>query len=143
MRKLAKVLALFFASVVCFCCFCGCEKTGPIPDGKYDYIGAVIDKTDIYGDKISKYIYTEGKLKTDNYWEIKGDEAWGYCSNSLTYKGKIVERDGKIYVEGYKWLSVPDLLLGKWMMIGSTVVYLIEYNAEEKILTEELYKKGD
>ncbi|MBQ8295586.1 MAG: hypothetical protein IJX87_04030, partial [Clostridia bacterium] len=80
-RKLAKVLALFFASVVCFCCFCGCEKTGPIPDGKYECIYPIKDETR------KEYSYTEGKLKTDYYWEIKGDEAWGYASNDLYFKG--------------------------------------------------------
>ncbi|MBQ8295015.1 MAG: hypothetical protein IJX87_01120 [Clostridia bacterium] len=136
MKTLVKTIALFFASVVCFCCFCSCEKTGPIPDGKYEYIFPVEDKTD-------RYIYTEDKIKAEVYWEIKGDEAWVYCSNSLTFKGKIVERDGKIYVEGYKWLSVFDLLLGEWRMIGSTSVYSVEYDAEEKILTKEIYKLGD
>ncbi|MBQ8296000.1 MAG: hypothetical protein IJX87_06170 [Clostridia bacterium] len=134
MKKLVKTMALFFASVVCFCCFCGCEKTGPIPDGKYEYIFPVEDKTEGYK-VVSKYIYTEDKIKAESYWEIKGDEAWSYCSNDLTFKGKIVERDGKIYFEGYKWLFVPSLLLGRWDMEGFTDVYPVEYDAEEKILT--------
>ena len=134
MKTLVKTIALFFASVVCFCCFCSCEKTGPIPDGKYEYIFPVEDKTEGYK-VVSKYIYTEDKIKAESYWEIKGGEAWSWGSNHNGFRGKIVERDGKIYFEGYKWLSVTSLLLGKWRMIGSTSVYSVEYDAEEKILT--------
>lgn len=136
MKKFLKVLSLMLVSLLCFCCLFGCARnesapTGPIPNGKYEFIPS--SKT---------YIYTENENIQD-YWKIKGDRATFYFDNWLDYKAKIVKKDGQIYFECYKWRDIFDILFrdGAWQ--GSTNIYLVEYNAEENSITVELYKRGE
>ena len=112
-----KLLSIMLAVMCVFCSFCfvGCQKTGPIPNGKY----AMKLGTD--------YSYYSEEKHLDNYWEIKGDTATEYVSSAASYKAKIVEKDGVIYFEGYKW---KDFFTS--IELGSENDYTVEYNAERK-----------
>ena len=118
MKKLFSILL----SVICSFCFIGCQKTGPIPNGKY---------ADTPSGYVSYYTENDG---VEFYWEIKGDTAKHYASNALDYKAKIVEKeDGKIYFEGYKWKSFLSSI-----EMGSEDIYIVEYNETEKSITLSL-----
>ena len=109
MREIFKKCIVILLTVMCFSCFFACEKTrditGPIPDGIYEY--------DLDG---KTYVYFESTQYCD-YWKIEGDEAVFYFDNWLDYRAKIVEKDGEIYFEGYKWNdffnNLGALLCGK------------------------------
>ncbi len=136
-KIISKILAVMLALCMSIS-FVGCEKTGPIPDGRYEPID-LQDST--------YYVYAENS-NYDYFWEIEGDTARKYGSNALSFKAKIVEKNGKIYFEGYKWITIFHILgalfIGeKPTKVGSTNIYLVEYNAEEKSITVELYQKGD
>ena len=149
MKRLKKLLTIWFAVLLMFCasvtCFTGCEQSestkpvvGPIPDGTYYW--------DRNRDK-ETYIYDETEI-SELYWEIEGDEARQYSSAGLSQQAKIVEKDGKIYIECYKWITIidvfVDLLVWEWPeKDGSTNIYLANYNAEEKSIKIELYKEGE
>ena len=149
MKRLKKLLTIWLAVLLTFCasltCFTGCEQSestkpvvGPIPDGTYYCL-------DINGD-ISTYIYAE-TISSDLYWIIEGDDAYFYISGSFDQAAKVVEKDGEIYIECYKWITIidifEDLLLWEWTeKEGTTHIYLVEYNAEEKSIKIELYKEG-
>ena len=141
MKKFLKVLSLMLVSLLCFCCLFGCAKAEPtqsghIPNGRYHAVASS-----------NTYVYNESEnLRT--YWEIKGDRATFYFDNWLDYKAKIVEKDGIIYFECYKWhdlfLYLGQIFSGeKLEKNGSTNIYLVEYNAEENSITVELYKRGE
>ena len=146
MKRLKKLLTIWLAILLTFCVSvsfvaCGEEESvlGPIPDGTYYCL-------DINGD-ISTYIYAE-TISSDLYWIIEGDDAYFYISGSFDQAAKVVEKDGEIYIECYKWITIidifEDLLLWEWPeKEGSTNIYLVNYNSERKILTLELYKKGE
>ena len=99
MRKITIAVTLFLALIMCFCGLFGCAKTGPIPNGYYCWSSA--------GENI--YEFTESDIREFFGWEIKGDLAQRWTSGSVDYKAKIVERDGKIYFEGYKWKYLPNV----------------------------------
>ena len=48
---------------------------------------------------------------------------------------KIVERDGKIYFEGYKWRDFWDILFRNGKESGTTNIYSVIYNEIEKSMT--------
>ena len=133
-------------SLLCFCSLFGCAKEepakiGPIPDGRYEIISSIDTYTYVYG-------YLENG-NGDHYWEILGYEAQYFSSSVFpVQRAKIVEKDGQIYFECYKWNSFFFNFLQKLYgkepkKKGSTDIYLVEYNAEEKTITVELYKKGE
>lgn len=103
--------------LLCSFCFTACQK-GPIPNGKY---------ADTPSGNVSYYTEDDG---VEFYWEIKGDTAKHYTSRSLDFKAKIVEKDGYIYFEGYKWKSLFSSI-----EIGSEDRYLVEYNETENSIT--------
>lgn len=115
-KRILKAIILFVLSTICFVCFFGCEKTGPIPKGYYCWSAD--------GENI--YELTEADIRETFGWEIKGDTAQRWTSGSVNYKAKIVERGGKIYFEGYKW---KDLL--STVESGSETIYEVVYNSSE------------
>ena len=148
MKRLKKLLTIWLAVLLAFCasvtCFTGCEQSestkpvvGPIPDGTYYW--------DRNRDK-ETYIYDETEI-SELYWEIEGDEARLYSSGWLSERAKIVEKDGKIYFESYKWINWVHMVINLIFLQGpkregTTHIYLVEYNAEEKSIKIELYKEG-
>lgn len=117
MKKLIKIMTSLLVSILCFCCFFGCEKSsGPIPNGSY-YIKNQNDCT---------FIFTEQSIHNTYGWEIKGDNAERWISGMIDYKAKVVEKDSKIYFEGYKFSSET---------MGEETVYEVKYNKDEKSIT--------
>ena len=144
MKKIKRLLTIGVAVALMFCMslsFVGCKKEpviGPIPDGIYGINGP---------ESFIKYIYTESN-EQGHYWIIQGDNAESWTSGFLGKKAKIVEKDGKIYFECYKWFTVSgiitDLIFGNIPKgEGSTNIYLVEYNPEERSIFLELYEKGE
>ena len=147
MKKIKRFLTIGLAIMLTFCVsisFAGCGEepvAGPIPDGKYDnYYYS--------GGSLRFFVYVEDS-RNDTYCFVEGDDVEFVSSGSFYYKAKIVEKDGKIYFEGYKWLDIGSIIL-KLVFIGerpslegSEDVYLVEYNAEEKSITLELYNEGE
>lgn len=141
-KIISKILAVMLALCMSVS-FVGCGQsesvsTGPIPNGRYELQNS---KAPNY------YLYVENE-SYDFYWVIEGEDAECWTSGSLDVRAKIVEREGKIYFECYKWddplFNLGQLLKGeKPKKIGSTNIYLVEYNAEEKSITVELYQKGE
>ena len=143
MKKLKRLLTIGVAVALMFCIslsFVGCKEEpviGPIPDGKYVYASSY--GAEGYEYRISTYIYAENS-DSEYYWEIEGDHASQYASNSLVFKAKIVNKNEKIYFEGYQW---DDFLhnLGNFFMgkkaekLGYTDIYPVEYNEQEKSIT--------
>lgn len=115
-RKITIVITLFLVLIMCFCGFFGCSKTGPIPNGYYC--------SSREGENI--YVRTGDDIRETFGWEIKGDTAQRWTSGSVDYKAKIVERDGKIYFEGYKW---KDLFFT--VESGTETIYEVVYNDSE------------
>lgn len=116
MKKMIKVISLILLSIVCCVSFFGCAKTGPIPNGYYC--------SSHEGENI--YVRTGDDIRETFGWEIKGDTAQRWTSGSVNYKAKIVERDGKIYFEGYKW---KDLFFT--VESGTETIYEVVYNDSE------------
>ena len=134
MKKISKILLGLVFIISSIFSFVGCDSTGPIPDGEYEF-------TDI--GFFGSYVYTENRVQ-ESYWRIEGDNAEHWCSGSLGYKGKIVEQGGAIYFQGYKYLVVFDaIFFGNWTKKGTEDIYLVEYNEEEKSIIVELYTIGE
>ena len=145
MKKIKRFLTIGLAIMLTFCIsvsFVACKEeeyvAGPIPDGRY-----ARDSNEENGK--STCYYNESVVEF--YWEIVGDNATFTGSGLTSLKAKVVEKDGKIYFECYRWTTIIDIIidllfLQKPIMQGSEDVYLLEYNAEEKTITVELYKEG-
>ena len=139
MRKTNRLWAIFLALVFIFYINIGltaCSKSGTIPDGKYEQID-YFSQTYIYGKN----------LNSEAYWKIEKNRAEFWDSGGCGYQAQIVEKDGKIYFEGYKYLDLSNIIFlsdweRKWEKVGDNNVYLVEYNVAEKSITVELYKKG-
>lgn len=87
----------------------------------------------------SNFFY-EGDAKDSFCWEIKGDTAQQWTSGLVNYKARIVEKDGKIYFEGYKWRTLLDILFRGGKEQGFTYDYIVEYNMEENSIALILIK---
>ena len=116
MRKFLTII-LSALCLLCSFCFTACQK-GPIPNGKY---------ADTPSGNVSYYTEDDS---VEFYWEIKGDTAKHYTSRALDFKAKIVEKDGYIYFEGYKWKSLFSSI-----EMGSEDRYIVEYNETENSIT--------
>lgn len=116
MKRILKIICLIVVSIICVGCFFSCDKTGPIPNGYYCWSRE--------GENI--YVRTGDDIRETFGWEIKGDTAQRWTSGSVDYKAKIVERDGKIYFEGYKW---KDLFFT--VESGTETIYEVVYNDSE------------
>lgn len=144
-----KIITKILAVILAFCMsviFVGCGQSksvsGPIPNGRYAYAG---------GDwNVKTYIYTDANPnELELYWQIEGDYAESWCSGLISSKAKIVEKEGEIYFECYEWVDIVDIIsvIGlffgeKLTKSGSTNIYLVEYNAEEKNITVD-YRLGE
>ena len=128
MKKIKKLWTIGLAVLLMLCMsisLVGCKKTGPVPSGHYSMISQNEDV----------YVFTENDIRDSFGWVIDGDTAEEWCSSYCDYKAKIVERDGKIYFEGYKWRDPLDVLLGDGEMRGNTDVYQVVYNESEQSIT--------
>ncbi len=127
MKTLKKLLTIGLSVLLMFCMgisLVGCNKTGPIPNGNYAFIGAVYT-----------FEYTGGEIKDIYGWIIEGDEAEQWVSGVCTYKAKIVEEDGVLRFDGYKWRNLLDVLFGNVEKQGSNHDYIVVYNETDKSIT--------
>ena len=130
MKKFIKIISLIVVVVtICLVCFVDCDKkTCSIPDGLYGWRGDIED--DVY---TSVYKLTENEDVRGFYAiEIDGDIAKRWTSGSVDYKAKIVERDGEIYFEGYKWRDFWDIIFRDGAESGITDIYKVTYDDVEK-----------
>ncbi len=93
-----------------------CSNSHGIPNGSYG------------GDVNGGVMHTE-EYKSDYFWRVKGDTAYYYASGQLTYKGKIIKKDGKLYFQLY---SVSGIFGKK---SGDAFEYEVEYDETTKRLT--------
>ena len=91
-----------------------CSNSHGIPNGSYDLHEGVMHTEEYY---------------SDYYWRVKGDTAYYYASGQLTYKGKIIKKDGKLYFQLY---SVSGIFGKK---SGDAFEYEVEYDETTKRLT--------
>ena len=124
-----KKIKTSFLAVLClfvgFCCV-GCEKAELIPSGYYAWKGS----------EENYFIFTENDIRDSYGWKIEGDIAERWTSGSLDYKANIVERDGELYFEGYKWVDwLYSLTSCSIKKQGNEEVYKVEYDATGKTIT--------
>ena len=124
MKKMKKLWAVVFSVLLMLCMglgLVGCdEKNGPIPNGNYTVVST---ETMCFG-------FTEKSARDPYGWEIEGKKATCWVSGYTDYKANIVEKDGKIYFEGYKWkgfLSSREE--------GRETVYEVVYDEETQTIT--------
>lgn len=124
MKTIKKLWAVVLAVMLMLCMsfgLVGCdEKKGPIPNGNY----AVVSVDEML------FKFTEKSVRDPYGWEIEGDIAEEWVSGSCDYKAKIVEKDGKIYFEGYTWKS---FLSSKKR--GHETVYEVVYDEGAQTIT--------
>ena len=124
MKVIKKLWAVVLGIMLMLCMsfgLVGCdEKKGPIPNGGYTIVSV---------EKMC-FAFTEKSVRDPYGWEIEGDIAEEWVSGSCDYKAKIVEKDGKIYFEGYTW---KDFLSSKKR--GHETVYEVVYDAEAQTIT--------
>ena len=125
MKKIKKLLTIGLAVLLMLCMsisLVGCKKTGLIPNGYY----GISQNEDVY-------IFTENDMRDRYCWVVDGDIAEEWVSGLCCYKAKIVENDGKIYFEGYKYRTLLDILFRSGKQQGNTSVYLVEYDGKSSI----------
>ncbi len=125
MKKIKKLLTIGFVCLLMLCMsvsLIGCNKTGPIPNGYYR----------MKNQKETVYLFTENDIRDGHGWVIDGDTAEMWVSGSCDYKAKIVEKDGEIYFEGYKYRTLLDILLCGGKKQGNTDVYQVVYDESER-----------
>ena len=132
MKRFLKLIAISLVSILCItfsgsilngCADLPTTSTGPIPNGKY-----IASPGDIY-------TFTNEKGIVDiERWEIKGDKAEYWAEDYIAYKATIVERDGKIYFECYKWVDPWSVIacIGK---SGTEDVFEVVYDDLSKSIT--------
>lgn len=96
-----------------------CSNSHGIPNGKYG------------GDMHGGALHTD-EYKSDWYWRVKGGSAYYYISGMLSYKGKIIKKDDRLYFEVY---SVNGMFGKK---SGDALEYEVEYDETTKRLTVHL-----
>lgn len=127
MKKIKKLLTIGLAVLLMLCMgisLVGCNKTGPIPNGNYAFTGAVYT-----------FEYTSAEVKDVYGWIIDGDEAEQWVSGTCVYKAKIVEIDGAVRFDGYKWRDWLDVLFGNSEKQGSNHDYIVVYYETDKSIT--------
>ena len=125
MKKIKKLLTISLSVLLMLCMsvsLVGCKKTGLIPNGYYS----------IKNQNEDVYVFTENDMRDSYCWVIDGDIAEEWVSSSCNYKAKIVEKDGKIYFEGYKWKDLFDILFRGGKEQGNTHLYQVVYNEREQ-----------
>ncbi len=123
MKKHIKKIISYLLIALCLVSLTGCTKTGPIPNGLYGWRG----DNNIYE---SIYKLTENDVRNSYAIEVKGDEIQRWTSGSVDYKAKIVKKDKKIYLQGYKWKEIFSSVT-----IGNETVYEVIYDETEKSMT--------
>lgn len=121
------IFSTIFAIVLTLCMsvsLVGCKKTGPIPDGNYFWRNQNFDV----------FIFTENSIRTSYGWVIDGDTAEEWVSSYCNYKAKIVEKDGKLYFEGYTWKE-PRLGSCDTIEFGNDTKYEAVYDETTKSIT--------
>ncbi len=122
-----KKLWTIILSALCLCMcvsLVGCKKTCPIPDGNYSCSN---QNSDVY-------VFTENSIRTSYGWIIDGDTAEEWVSSYCNYKAKIVEKDGKLYFEGYTWKE-PRLGSCDTIEFGNNTKYEVVYDETTKSIT--------
>ncbi len=117
-KKLATILSIFLL-IIASLSFSGCsilESKGPIKNGYY---------YDTLNNGV--FIFTESSIRQSSGFEISGNNAEYWISGYIDYKAKIVEKDGKIYFEGYMFKE----LFSKYES-GHNTIYEVVYNVEDK-----------
>ena len=132
MKKIKKLLIISLAVLLMLCMsisLVGCKKTGPLPNGHYAMMNSIPEEPlpDL------SFGFTPGDIRRSYGWVIDGDTAEEWVSGSCCYKAKIVEKDGVIYFEGYKWNDLLDILFRGGKEQGNTGVYLVEYDGKSYI----------
>lgn len=125
MKKLKKLLTISLSVLFMLCMsisLVGCGKTGPIPNGYYTMKNKNEDV----------YFLTENDIRDSFGWVIDGETAEMWVSGSCDYKAKIVEKDGEIYFEGYKYKTLLDVLLRGGKEQGNTEMHQVFYNESEQ-----------
>ena len=130
MKKCISVILSIILSLGVLFSFSGCKEeveVGPIPNG--DYIG--VDE---------EFFLVDGQDVNLQTWRIEGNNAEFWVSSCLEYKAKIVERDGKIYFEGYKWVDYFDYFTScQKKQQGNEKIYEVLYEAERKCISVDMY----
>ena len=122
MKKISKILFGLVFIVSSIFSFGGCEKTGIIPNGRYEQV--------FYTYESQAYVYVETK-NNDYYWKIEGNKACFYGSGYLSEKAKIVEKGNSIYFECYEFTSIVDIACAifSWEVPqkrGSNCIYVVQ-----------------
>ena len=123
MKAMKKLWTAVLAVLLMLCMslgFVGCENKGPIPNGGYTIVSV----------ERMCFAFTEKSVRDPYGWEIEGNKATCWVSGSTDYKANIVEKDGKIYFEGYKWKSFLSS-----RQEGHETVYEVVYDETEKTIT--------
>ena len=134
MKKIKRLLTICLAVLLMFCVsisLVGCKKTGPLPNGHYGMMNSIPEEPlpDL------SFGFTQGDIRDSYGWVIDGDTAEMWVSGSCDYKAKIVEKDGKIYFEGYKYRTLLDILLCGGKQQGNTDVYQVTYSESRQIIS--------
>ena len=134
MKKIKKLLTIGLALLLMLCVsisLVGCKKTGPLPNGHYGMMNSIPEEPlpDL------SFGFTQGDIRDSYGWVIDGDTAEMWVSGSCDYKAKIVEKDGEIYFEGYKYRTLLDILLRGGKQQGNTDVYQVAYSESRQIIS--------
>jgi len=133
MKTIKRLLTIGLAVLLMLCMsisLVGCKKVGPIPNGHYEMVNSIPEEPlpDF------SYGFTQRDIRDSYGWIIDGDTAEEWISGSCNYKAKIVEKDGKIYFEGYEWFDfLYSLTSCSPKYEGNTNVYLVEYDGKNRI----------
>lgn len=120
MKKLLRIF-LFVLCLIFSFCFSACGEKGLIPEGNYVFTG------DVY-----TFVYVDGEVRDTYGWIIDGDTAEQWVSGSCVYKASVIEKDGEIRFDGYKWRDLLDILFRGGKKQGSNHDYIVVYNENEK-----------
>jgi len=153
MKRFLKLMAISLVSIFCMT-FVGSilsgsanastTKTGPIPNGLYLYNHYELNGEVIVYDFIMEGSLNDADLTFDfSGYEIKGSKAFECDDFGVSYKANIVERDGKIYFEGYKWVDMINVISCSSEKRGNERIYEVEYNETEKKIITRLISYGD
>lgn len=118
------IIGMVVAAVMLLAIFglSSCSNSHGIPNGSYG------------GEMSGGAVHTE-EYYSDWYWRVKGDSVYYYASGWLTYKGKIIEKEGRLYFKVY---SVNGIFGKK---SGDAFEYEVEYDETTKRLTVHTTQK--
>ena len=123
MRRFLSFVVTFlclFTSVLAY----GCNTSQLIQNGYYIPSSGIAENVYVLYEE-------EGNPKDPFCWEIKGNTAKCWTSGMTVYKADILEKDGRIYFQGYKF---KEGILSS-IELGSEEIYEVIYNEIEKRIT--------